>query len=47
MTKEDFMCYNINLIFGKVNHVDYVTNMMNLPTLVEVNNFAKSKLNNV
>lgn len=31
--KDDFKLNNINLIFGKVNHVDYVTNMMNFPTL--------------
>ena len=31
--KDDFKLNNINLIFGKVNHVDYVTSMMNFPTL--------------
>ena len=31
--KDDFKLNNINLIFGKVNHVDYVTSMMNSPTL--------------
>ena len=31
--KEMFKLHGINLMFGKVNHVDYVTSMMNFPTL--------------
>ena len=31
--KDMFKLHGINLMFGKVNHVDYVTSMMHFPTL--------------
>ena len=34
--KDEFKLNNINLMFGKVNHVDYVTRMMKFPTLREI-----------
>ena len=34
--KEEFKLNNINLMFGKVNHIDYVSRMMKFPTLREL-----------
>lgn len=36
LEKEEFKLNNINLMFGKVNHIDYVSRMMKFPTLREL-----------
>ncbi len=36
-SKEDFKINNINLIFGNTNAISYATNMLNFPTLSELN----------
>ncbi len=41
--KEDFKLQNINLIFGKVNAVEYCTSMFEFPTMFEM----KEKIKNV
>lgn len=41
--KEDFLRQNINLFFGKVNSVEYCTEMLNFPTLEDLENNYKNK----
>jgi len=35
--KNDFKNQNMNILFGKVNTIEYTTNMMNFPQLPELN----------
>ena len=42
--KKTFKMNNINLVFGKVNHISYCTEMMNFPTMVELKKKIKSKI---
>lgn len=36
--KEEFKLQNINLMFGKVNAIEYCTTMFNFPTPLEIVN---------
>jgi hypothetical protein len=42
--KDDFKLQNINLMFGKVNSIDYCTSMFNFPTLEELSQKANEEL---
>ena len=33
---QEFKLNNLNLMYGKVNHLDYLHNMMNFPTLLQL-----------
>lgn len=46
-TKLEFMGENINLIFGEVNSISYCTNILNFPTIEELDKFITEKKNNM
>ncbi len=43
-SKNEFMKENINLMFGEINSISYCTNMLNFPSIQELDEFIEKKL---
>lgn len=46
MEKDDFMLQNINAIMGKINSIEYCTEMLNFPTFEEIKKIIENERNN-